>query len=119
VVAMAEPIDLQNILSKTQAAEKLVKLEKAKPDLAQSQFNADFQTKVKNRKSKVQDTEKTDEVIIHKDNNKKEKDKKEKDKEDGEKKAARDEGHTGDSRTGDEIDNGENNDDDDHVEFWA
>lgn len=111
---MAEPIDLQNILSKTQAAEKLVKLEKAKPDLAQSQFNADFQTKVKNRKSKVRDTEKTDEVIIHKDNNKKEKD-----KEDRENKATRDEGHTGDSHTDDEIDEGESADNDDHVEFWA
>jgi hypothetical protein len=109
---MAEPIDLQNILSKTQAAEKLVKLEKAKPDLAQSQFNADYQTKVRNRKSKVQDTEKTDEVIIHKDNNKKEKD-----KEDEENEATRDEGHTGDSHTDDEIDDGESGDD--HVEYWA
>ena len=77
---MAEPIDLQNVLSKTQAAEKVAKLEKARPEIAQKQAAAEFHEKVDNKQKKVHDSNQTDEVIIHREEKKKENGKGEKKK---------------------------------------
>ncbi|MBD3169297.1 MAG: hypothetical protein GF307_07425 [candidate division Zixibacteria bacterium] len=63
---MAQPVDLQNVLAKTQATEKIAKLEKARPEVAQKQGATDFQVKVEDKKKKVPDTDKKDEVIIRK-----------------------------------------------------
>ena len=75
---MAEPIDLQNVLSKTQATEKVAKLEKSRPELAQKQGAADFQVKVEDKKKKVRNTENKDEVIIRKEQKNNEEDQKRK-----------------------------------------
>lgn len=63
---MAQPVDLQNVLAKTQATEKIAKLEKARPEVAQKQGATDFKVKVEDKKKKVADTDKKDEVIIRK-----------------------------------------------------
>ena len=77
---MTEPIDLQNVLSKTQATEKVAKLEKSRPEIAQKQAAVEFQEKVDNKQKKVYDSNQTDEVIIHRDEKKKENGKKKKKK---------------------------------------
>ncbi len=64
---MPQPVDLQNVLSKTQAAEKVSKLEKAHPDVAQQQSEASMKEKIRNKNQRVQNPDKSDEVIIHKD----------------------------------------------------
>ncbi|MCP4633565.1 MAG: hypothetical protein GY855_11610 [candidate division Zixibacteria bacterium] len=103
---MAQPVDLQNVLSKTQATEKLAKLEKARPDVSQKQAAAEFQTKVDNKHKKVSDLDKTDEVIIHRDQ---EKEKQEKQKE--EKKSS--------GRSNETDDDGDKNNEVKNVDFIA
>ncbi|GEM_PF-1892921 len=83
---MAQPVDLQNVLAKTQAAEKIAKLEKAQPDITQQQFEAAIREKNKARHKKIQHSDKADEVVIHREDKKKDdkKDKKKQDENQGE-----------------------------------
>ncbi|PJA26661.1 MAG: hypothetical protein CO189_09545 [candidate division Zixibacteria bacterium CG_4_9_14_3_um_filter_46_8] len=64
---MVQPLDLQNVLSKTQASEKIVKLEKSQPNITQQQTAAEFKTKIEHKHKTVQNSNKADEVIIHRD----------------------------------------------------
>jgi hypothetical protein len=84
---MVRPIDVADHLAKTQAAEKVNQIQKAAPDMDQRQFALQLESKLVQKQEKPTPTEKTDEVIIHREKpdrdkdqqkKKKEKDKKEK-----------------------------------------
>ena len=68
---MVKPVDLQDILSKTQLLEKIHQLQKSNPDEAQKQFAQELQKKVADGRNKVVDLPKSDKIIIHRDDTKK------------------------------------------------
>jgi len=68
---MVRPVDLQDILSKTQLLEKIHQLQKSNPDEAQKQFAQELQKKVGDGRNKVVDLPKSDKIIIHRDDTKK------------------------------------------------
>ena len=70
---MVEPIALQDNLGKTPAAEKITQIEKSQPEVAQRDSAIEGQRKSVEQQSKPQPAEKSDEVIIHRDREKKEK----------------------------------------------
>ena len=64
---MVEPVALQDNLGKTPAAEKITQIEKAQPELAQRDTALVGRKKAVEQQSKPIPTDKSDEVIIHRD----------------------------------------------------
>lgn len=62
---MVRPIAIQDNLAKTLAAEKITQLEKSQPELAQRETRESVRRKNVEQQRKPQETEKSDEVIIH------------------------------------------------------
>jgi len=81
---MVRPIELPDLLSKTTLAEKINQIQKSAPDLAQRNFAAELEQKAAERERKSVPTSKTDEAIIHRDQDKK-KDKRRKKKKNADK----------------------------------
>jgi hypothetical protein len=77
---MVRPIDIADHLAKTQAAEKVNQIQKAAPNMDQRQFALQLETKLIQKHEQAAPTVKTDEVIIHRDNPKKEQQQQKKDK---------------------------------------
>ena len=82
---MVRPIDIADHLAKTQAAEKVNQIQKAAPNMDQRQFALQLEGKLIEKHEQAAPTVKTDEVIIHRDNPKKEQQQKKKDKDKKEK----------------------------------
>ena len=82
---MVRPIELSDLLSKTTIAEKVTQIEKAAPDVAQRQFSLKLADQKVERQHKTQPSKKTDEAIIHRDQEKKEDGRKKKKKQDSKK----------------------------------
>ena len=82
---MVRPIDIADHLAKTQAAEKVNQIQKAAPNMDQRQFALQLESKLIHKQEQAAPTVKTDEVIIHRDNPKKEQQQKKKDKDKKEK----------------------------------
>lgn len=68
---MVEPVALQDNLGKTPAAEKITQIEKSQPEVAQRDTAIEGQRKAAEHQSKPRPAEKSDEVIIHRDSEKK------------------------------------------------
>ena len=68
---MVKPVELQDNLSKTQLLEKVHQLQKSTPEEAQKQFTQELQKKISEGKERVTDTPKSDQIIIHRDDKKK------------------------------------------------
>ena len=64
---MVEPVALQDNLGKTTAAEKIAQIEKAQPELAQRDTTLVGRKKAVEHQSKPVPMDKSDEVIIHRD----------------------------------------------------
>ncbi len=62
---MVRPIEIQDNLAKTLAAEKITQIEKSQPELAQRETKESVRRKNVEQQRKTQETEKSDEVIIH------------------------------------------------------
>lgn len=62
---MVRPIAIQDNLGKTLAAEKITQVEKSQPELAQRETKESVRRKHIEQQRKPQETEKSDEVIIH------------------------------------------------------
>lgn len=62
---MVRPIALQDNLSKTPATEKITRIEKSQPELAQREAATEARRKAVEEQSKPLPADKADEVIIH------------------------------------------------------
>lgn len=68
---MVRPIEIQDNLGKTLAAEKITQLEKSQPELAQRETKETVRRKQIEQQRKSQELEKSDEVIIHREKDQK------------------------------------------------
>jgi len=69
---MVRTIEIADLMAKTTAAEKVLQIEKASPDIAQRQFSLQLEDVKAERQKKAIPAHKTDEAIIHRDQGKKE-----------------------------------------------
>ena len=79
---MVRPIDLQDNLSKTQAAEKMNQIQKAHGEMAQRQVADALKEKASAELEKAKAGEKTDMVIIRKEQDKEKSDRRDKKRKD-------------------------------------
>ena len=82
---MVRPVDMQDNFSKTKGAERVNQIQKSAPEIDQHHAAQQAKQKQVERQRQPQPTERTDEVLIHRDSQR-EKEKKKEDKKKQEKK---------------------------------